>query len=181
MLMKRIALGIAALAVAVFGVQAPAFAHNSLVERLPEKDAALTQAPAEVKQRWLASLKPTAKMTVTGPDGASAIGELKIDGKFMSAPFTGKTSGKYTVAYEVPSDDGHPITGSYGFTLTLPEPEPVKLTQSPTPAASSPAAAATPETKSENTPWLPWIGGAAVAGLVVGGLISFLRNRRQRV
>jgi methionine-rich copper-binding protein CopC len=179
MLMKRLLVGFAVAAVVLLGGQAPAFAHNSLVEAVPAKDAALTEVPPEVKLRWLATLMPASTMKVTDAAGANVIGEVKVDGKFLSAPFTGKTSGKYTVAYEVPSDDGHPITGSYTFTLTLPEP--VKLTESPTPAPTSAAASAqaAPETKSEQTSWFPWVGGAAVAGLLLGGVITLVRNRRK--
>jgi LPXTG-motif cell wall-anchored protein len=57
----------------------------------------------------------------------------------------------------------------------------VKLTESPTPAPTSAAASAqaAPETKSEQTSWFPWVGGAAVAGLLLGGVITLVRNRRK--
>jgi LPXTG-motif cell wall-anchored protein len=33
--------------------------------------------------------------------------------------------------------------------------------------------------KSQETPWFPYIGGAAVAGLAVGALLAFLKKRRE--
>ncbi|GIH08133.1 copper resistance protein C [Rhizocola hellebori] len=180
--MKRLTLIFAAMAGLVLTVASPALAHNTLVKAEPAKDQVMTAAPAEVKLQFLSTLKPATKLTVTGPDGASAIGAVKVEGKFISAPFTATVSGLYTVGYELVSDDGHPVKTSYTFTLQLPPPpqptaEPVRVTEPP--AASSQAVAA-PEKKSNDTPWLPWIGGAAVAGLLVGGLITVLRNRRER-
>jgi len=184
MLMKRLTLMFAAMAGLVLAVASPALAHNTLVEALPAKDASLSAPPAEIKLRFLSALKADTKLTVTGPDSASAIGAVKIDGKFLSAPFTATGGGLYTVTYELVSDDGHPVKNSYTFTLAAPPPptaEPVRATEAPTSSAPTTQAAAAPENKSDDTPWLPWIGGAAVAGLLVGGVISFLRNRRQRV
>ncbi len=180
MLMKRLTLIFAAMAGLVLAVASPALAHNTLVEAQPAKEASLSVPPAEVKLRFLSTLKPNTKLTVTGPDGASAIGTVKVDGKFISAPFTATAGGQYTVGYELVSDDGHPVKSSYTFTLQAPTPtvEPVRATEPPATSAAPSQAVAAPENKSGDTPWLPWIGGAAVAGLLVGGLISFLRNRR---
>jgi methionine-rich copper-binding protein CopC len=183
MLMKRLTLIFAAMAGLVLAVASPALAHNTLVKADPAKDQIVSAAPAEVKLQFLSTLKPDTKLTVTGPDGASAIGAVKVEGKFISAPFTATTGGLYTVGYELVSDDGHPVKNTYTFTLQGPPPplattnDVVRATES---SASSPAAVAAPENKSDDTPWLPWIGGAAVAGLLVGGLITVLRNRRER-
>ncbi len=187
MLMKRLTLIFAAVAGLVLAVASPALAHNTLVEAMPAKDASLSAPPAEIKLRFLSALKADTKLAVTGPDSASAIGAVKIDGKFLSAPFTATGSawkgGLYTVTYELVSDDGHPVKNSYTFTLAAPPTptaEPVRATEAPTTSAPATQAVAVPENKSDDTPWLPWIGGAAVAGLLVGGLITFLRNRRER-
>jgi hypothetical protein len=141
----------------------------------------MSAPPPEVRLQFLSALKPDTKLTVTGPDGASAIGAVKVEGKVISAPFSATAGGVYTVAYELISDDGHPVKSTYTFALAAPlQPttEAVRETQAPTVPASQPVAA--PENKSDDTPWLPWIGGAAVAGLLVGGLITFLRNRSER-
>jgi copper resistance protein C len=177
MVMKRLALAIAAAAVG-FAVLwgSPASAHNTLVEAVPAKDAALTEPPTEVRLRFLAELKPDTKLAVTDAQGASAIGEATVDGKTISAPFTGTGSGSYTVAYELVSADGHPVKSSYTFTLQLAQ-APV-VAESSAPPSAPPAQAVAPENKAQSTPWFPYIGGAAAAGLVVGGIIAFLRRKR---
>lgn len=164
----------------------PAWAHNSLVEATPAKDVTLASPPAQVKLRFLATLKSDGtKLTVTGPDGAAAAGTTAVSGKTVSAPFTGTAGGAYTVAYEVLSQDGHLIKGSYKFTLKTAEsaaasPSAVPSMPAPSSAAPSTVAAAPAADTEQETPWGPWIGGAAVAGLVVGGLISFVRQRRAK-
>lgn len=178
MVMKRIAAAFAVSAVLIALWANPASAHNSLVEASPAKDATLTEAPAEVKLRFLATLKPDTLLTVTDAQGASVIGAATIEGKVISAPFTGTAGGTYTVGYELVSADGHPIKKDYTFTLK-PAAVEVTVTQSPTPAPPAttepPAAAAEQE---QDTPWLPYIGGAALAGLLVGGIIAYLRRNR---
>ncbi|WP_212845368.1 copper resistance CopC family protein [Catellatospora sp. IY07-71] len=183
----RLGGAVAALALALGALllgASPAWAHNSLVEATPAKNATLATPPAQVKLRFLATLKSDGtKLTVTGPDGAAAAGASAVSGKIVSAPFTGTAGGAYTVAYEVLSQDGHLIKGSYKFTLDTAESaaaSPVPSPAAPSAAAPSTVAAAPAADTEEQTPWGPWIGGAAVAGLVVGGLISFVRQRRAR-
>lgn len=188
MLMKRLAQtfavsGVIAVAAALSFLWAnPVWAHNSLVEASPAKEAALTEPPSEVKLRFLASLQPDTKLTVVDAEGESAIGEVTIEGKIISAPFLATAGGVYTVGYELTASDGHTTKKTYTFTVTVEE-EPVVLDPSPTPT-EEPAATATPVAAAsqggEDTPWWPYIGGAALAGLIVGGVITFVRNRSHR-
>lgn len=160
---------------------APALAHNSLVESAPAKDARLAEPPAEVKLRFLSNLDKNTQLTVTDATGASAIGAVTVDGKFLSAPFTGTAPGTYTVTYALISSDGHPVKSSFTFGIDAPpSPSVAPVAQ----ADPSTAPAAEPSTintlpKSQETPWFPYIGGAAVAGLAVGGLLAFLKKRRE--
>lgn len=175
--MKRLALMFAVFAGLLALWPAPALAHNSLVESAPAKDARLAAPPAEVKLRFLSNVDKTAKLVVTDATGASAIGAVTVSGKFLSAPFTATTPGTYTVSYELASSDGHPIKGGFSFGIDAPPSPspsiaPVVQQESPPPAAPIVA-----EAKQE-TPWFPYIGGAAVAGLAVGGLLAFFKRRR---
>ncbi|GHJ45140.1 hypothetical protein Cs7R123_24820 [Catellatospora sp. TT07R-123] len=178
---------VAAVAAALLALVAqPAWAHNSLVSASPAKNAALTAPPAQVTLKFLATLKKDgATLTVTGPDGAVAAGAPAISGKSISAPFTGTAGGAYKVAYEVSSEDGHVVKGSYTFTLAgQASPSPVTesaAVPSASPAAESPSPAPSPaqaQPKSDDAPWWPWIGGAVVAGLLVGGVINLVKRRR---
>lgn len=164
----------------------PAWAHNALVEASPKKDAKLTAAPSAVKLTFLATLKSDGtKLTVTGPDGAAAAGQPAVSGKAVSAPFTGAGAGAYTVAYEVVSKDGHLVKGSYKFTLAVaesaaPSPSPVTESAQAGPSASAAVASTAPVAGTDSgDPWWPWVGGAAVAGILVGGLINLVKKRRE--
>lgn len=174
--MKRLAITIVScVGLFVFGWAQPALAHNTLVDAVPAKEATLTEAPAGVKLTFLQALKPDTKLTVTDATGASAIGPATVDGKVVSAPFTGTSGGVYTVGYELLSEDGHPVKNSYTFTLQLPTP----TTQAPAPAPESAAAVAPTSADDESgPPWLPYILGAAVAGFLLGGLIVWFRRKR---
>lgn len=171
MLMRRLACTIAAVTGLFVLWPAPVLAHNSLVEAVPAKDTALAELPAEVSLRFLATLKPDTTLTVTDAQGAGAIGPVTITGKVISAPFIGTAGGVYTVGYGVTADDGHVADNSYTFTVQAKGKtgSPAVLTVTPVPV---------PLPKKSETPWLPYIGGAAVAGLLVGGLIAFLRRNR---
>jgi len=181
MRMKRLALVFAALTglLALWG--APALAHNSLVEAAPAKDARLAQPPAEVKLRFLSNLASNTQLAVTGPAGASAIGPVTVAGKFLSAPFTATAPGTYTVTYELTSSDGHVVKNSYTFTIDAPPPPPSPTTAPAAQVETSapPAAAPVAVEEPKGTPWFPYIGGAAIAGLAVGGVIAFLKRRRE--
>ncbi|HZM81669.1 MAG TPA: copper resistance CopC family protein [Candidatus Limnocylindrales bacterium] len=179
--MKRLAL----MFVVVAGLLAlwctPALAHNSLVESAPAKDARLAAPPAEVKLRFLSNVDKSAKLMVIDAAGASAIGAVSVDGKFLSAPFTATAPGTYTISYELASSDGHPIKGSFSFGIDAPPAPPTPSAAPVAQAEPTPtglAEAAPPTKKDRETPWFPYIGGAAIAGLAVGGLLAFIKRRR---
>ncbi|MEU8815366.1 copper resistance CopC family protein [Actinoplanes sp. NPDC048796] len=184
-LTSRLALALVA-TVAVLLPGAPAWAHNSLAEASPAKNATLKKAPESVKLRFLQKLNPTATtITITGaaPVTASA---PKIEGATGTITFDPLPNGEYTVAYDVVSKDGHPVKGSYKFTVTAPAPvaatsaptapSPSPVTSSPAAAAPAPTALVSDEDSSSSTLWLV----AAIAGalLVAGGVIVTLRRRR---
>jgi len=87
-------------------------------------------------------------------------------------------SGAYTVAWRVVADDGHPVTGTFGFTLAL--------GASATPSATAtttvtPALAATSSSAAaDSSSALPWVlGGVAVLVLVGAGLGAARALRRR--
>ena len=186
MLMRRFSTGFTAVMVALTAAGSlllwpgSALAHNSLVEAVPAKESVLTAAPAEVTLRFLATLKPDTQLTVTDARGVSAIGAPTVSGKVITAPFTATAGGVYTVGYGLVSADGHAIENTYTFTLQGAAPE---ATAPATPTAKVTTAApelvqATPMPRNEGRRWIVFIGGAAVAGLLTGGVIAFLRRRR---
>lgn len=182
MRMKRLALMFAAMASLLALWQAPALAHNSLVEAVPAKDSRLAQAPAEVRLRFLSALDGNTRLTVTGAAGVSAIGPVTVSGKFLSAPFTATAPGTYTVSYELISSDGHPVKTSYTFAIdapAMPTAAPVAQAEPSSQPASAAAAPPPMDKARQATPWWPYIGGAAAAGLAVGGLLALVKRRRE--
>jgi copper resistance protein C len=183
--------GIAALAALVLTLAgaAPAAAHNSLVGSDPKNGARLAKPPAAVRLTFLSRLSPKTKVTITGPDGTSvAAGPPQFAGAKVTVRLRPGRAGSYTVRYEVPSADGHPVRGKVAFTATAGN-APV-ATASPSGVDPSPTASTPPPTPSPaaGTPSEPDGGGlpaslfvALVVGLAaVGGLLWWARSRRQR-
>lgn len=162
----------------------PALAHTSLVGSDPAEGATVTAAPEVITLTFTDPMEAEfSTVTITGPDGTDAAGNLRSDGAAVAvtvAPLT--ASGRYEIGYRVLSQDGHPVTGTLAFTLDLPP--------SPTgglgPSTAPPAAAAPPPPASAGaaqggatdggTPAWPWLVAALV--LVGGGVGAALRLGR---
>jgi hypothetical protein len=112
-MMKTMMLG-AVLAAALF--------HLKLERSLPAKDAVLATAPTALSL-WYSQTPnlSVTRVTLTGPNGAVATGKPTLASAPKSpvmVPITGAMpAGKYTVNWVTASSDGHPIKGSYGFTV----------------------------------------------------------------
>lgn len=102
-------------------------AHSKLLSSTPAQGVKLKSAPTTVALTFNETLlilkKNTAnRVNVLSPSGESIInGVPHVSGKKITAPLSGEnlTSGKYKVTYRVTSADGHVISGSYTYTLTL--------------------------------------------------------------
>ncbi|MBO3736951.1 copper resistance CopC family protein [Actinoplanes flavus] len=166
----------------------PAWAHNALAEASPAKGATLKESPAEVRLRFLQKLDPDhttitvsdaggAKVTTSAPTVKGAIGSVTIGQPLAN--------GVYTVAYQVVSTDGHPVKGSYEFTVDDPAPPAESPSPSPSAAAPAPAATTTSATsppllaaeESSNTTVYGLVAGIAVAVAAVAAFL-FIRRRK---
>jgi methionine-rich copper-binding protein CopC len=157
---------LAALIFAVLMLAAPtASAHTVLTSTDPAADSTVNAGPSRVSATFNETLQPTfVAMTVVGPDG-----NLWSQGDAVVQDATASVglrplgpSGRYTVNYRVTSDDGHVVSGSWSFTVTVPS------TGTPGPAVQSPEPGG-------RIPLWPFIVGAAV--LVIGAAIWGLRRR----
>ncbi|MER7164713.1 copper resistance CopC family protein [Micromonospora sp. NPDC000207] len=163
----------------------PAAAHNSFTGSDPKDGAILAEAPQEVELRFLSSVSNRSEITVTGPDGTSAAaGEPTFDGKTVTVPVQPGPAGEYTVAFSVPSADGHRVRGEVTFTVTTgvtPEASPsAEPSVEPSPSAE-PAASPVPAADASDdggSGWLWALGGVALVGALVAGLL--LRRRAAR-
>jgi copper resistance protein C len=142
-----------------------AWAHAVRIAADPVPDASVTTGPARVSATFNEQLQTTfAAMTVVGPDGNLwSEGPPEVQGAMVSVAVRplGPT-GSYTVNYRVTSADGHVVSGSWSFTLT------VAGNGAPGPSASAGAA-------DNGLPVWPFLAGAAL--LIAGGAAWTLRRR----
>lgn len=118
-------------------VGAPAAsAHAARIASDPAEHAALSTSPPRVSATFNEALQPAfANMTVVGPDhNLWSQGDPTVAGAVISVGVRPLgPAGTYTVNYRVTSADGHVVSGSWAFNLT------VAGSGTPGPAASSSA------------------------------------------
>lgn len=144
-----------------------AAAHATRVATDPVENTELSQAPQKVSAMFNEALQPQfAAMTVVGPDGNLwSTGDPQVDGAVISVGVRPLgPSGTYTVNYRVTSADGHVVSGSWSFQLT------VASTGTPGPSAS------TTNPSGDGIPVWPFVVAAGV--IVLAG--AFWAVRRQR-
>jgi copper resistance protein C len=176
---------------------APALAHTRLQSSDPADGTSTATGPQRVSLVFNEPMQAGfATVTLIGPDGtAYQSGEVTADGGTVSvglAPLG--PAGRYEIGYRVVSEDGHPVTGSVGFTLTAPGPAaaapvaaapvPAAPAATPAPAPASAAAPAPVPAQAQvgagdddgGTPVWPWIAGGVL--LVAIGAVAALRLGR---
>jgi methionine-rich copper-binding protein CopC len=170
------------------GGTAPAWAHNSLTGAEPARNAVLDRAPDEIRLTFLQKPDPSA-VTVELADAAQrpvAVGRPTVDGNAGVVSITTPLdNGVYTVTYRVVSRDGHPVRGSYRFTVDDPAAASTEPT-TPAPAAPASSAAAHPAVRQvagssdDSGSSVAWLAAAGALSVVVGLSIAVLRRRASR-
>lgn len=165
-----------------------AAAHTELLTSTPNGNTTLARLPERIKLTFSdAMTQKYAKIAVTAPDGkAAAAGDPDVTGKDVTLALdTGSPSGKYTVGYRVVSADGHPVSGSYTFTVEQASSSPSPSHSAPK-SESTPAAQAAPASEPDSTEGrssgagvsaLAGVGGLVVIGAGVGAYV--MRRRRE--
>ncbi|MCX5270075.1 copper resistance CopC family protein [Streptomyces virginiae] len=177
------------LSAALLWAGAPAAsAHTDLTSSTPADGATLDALPLSIGLTFSDDMSQEyAKVALTAPDGTPAgTGEPRVDGKSASlAVKPGLPSGRYTVGYRVVSADGHPVSGSYSFTVRAAAPAaPSPTPSSPTPSAEADAAAASPaptpsaRSSSDGVGSGLVIGVLLVAGTCAGAAVLVARRRK---
>jgi methionine-rich copper-binding protein CopC len=155
-------------AMALFGAPV-ASAHAARIAAEPAENAALTTGPQRVSATFNEQMQPEfAAMTVVGPDGNLwSSGDPQVQGAVLSIGVRPLgPAGTYTVNYRVTSADGHPVSGSWTFRLT------VAATGTPGPSA---AESAEPSGGDGGIPVWPFLLAGAV---IIGGGILWAARRR---
>lgn len=143
-----------------------ASAHTALTATDPAADSSLSAGPARVTATFNEELQPTfAAMTVVGPDGNLwSAGEAEVRGATVSVAVRPLgPAGQYTANYRVTSADGHVVSGSWSFTVTVA-------------GSGQPGPAVQPPEPAEQIPLWPLAIGATA--LIAGALLWALRHRR---
>ncbi|OBB85096.1 copper resistance protein CopC [Mycobacterium colombiense] len=166
--MRRLALGACVGVMFVIAtLTAPAAgAHATRVSTDPAADAVLAAGPQRVSATFNEQLQTTfAAMTVVGPDGnVWSTGEPAVQGAVVGIGLRALgPAGTYTVNYRVTSADGHVVSGSWSFRLTVPG------TGTPGPPAAGPDGGGA-------LPVWPFV--AVAVALVAGGGWWAARRRR---
>jgi methionine-rich copper-binding protein CopC len=155
------------LAMAAMAGSGVASAHATRIATDPADSAALAQGPQTVSATFNEKLQPQfAAMTLVGPDGNLwSIGDPKVEGAIVTVGVRPLgPAGTYTVNYRVTSADGHVVSGSWSFRLT------VAGAGTPGP----PASATGPS--SDGVPAWPFF--IAVVMIVAAGAVWAVRRRR---
>jgi len=203
---RRLPAAVAAVVAALFLLTVagapPAAAHDRLVSSDPADGATVETLPAALTLTYSAEPMDAGDGTavaVAAPSGADVTaGDPVIEGANVSVPLAeAAEAGVYTVTWRVVSSDGHPIDGSFSFTVDTPStPLPTaEPTQTPdATVAPAPSDEATPETTATSDPLdgtpadgdsftrnLPWIIGglllAALGGAAIATLVARTRRR----
>ena len=184
--MKRIITVLAVAAVWLLLGIVPAQAHSELVSSTPTADSVLDTPPQNVELVFNQKVQNTfVTVTVVGTDGQQWGNSTPVvAGERLTAGIEARIPpGVYTVGYRVVSEDGHPITGSYPFTVSA-APGPADAEPGPAEAAAAtPASSAigmtAPQTSNGAPMVLPILGGIVVL-LFVGGIVLVLRGERRK-
>lgn len=183
-------LGLVGFAVAGTWASAPASAHDQLIGSSPAADAVLDAAPSDVTLTFNADVLPISP-TIIVRDAAGAVvvdAEPTVSGAVVSTPLPADLPpGTYAVVWRVVSTDGHPIEGTFAFTIAgaaPPPPAPGEPTTAPTtsePAAT--AASPTPETDDDAdaagmSSFVPLALAVGAAGAVGAAALLTVRRRR---
>ncbi|MFC8848032.1 MULTISPECIES: copper resistance protein CopC [unclassified Micromonospora] len=169
----------AVLTVLLLAPASPAAAHNSLLAATPAQDARLTAAPTAVTLRFLERLNPEFTTIVLSDAGRQKVptGAPAVDGAAGTVTIDQPlANGTYTVAYRVVSTDGHPVQGSYRFTVDDPAAPAASTAAAGTAAPASPVSAAGATDDGPSVALLA--AGAAVVVAVAGAAVLLFRRRR---
>jgi methionine-rich copper-binding protein CopC len=118
---RRVAAILAAV-ISVLAVQhataCPAAAHAELATSEPAPGSTVRNAPASIRLTFTEAVAQPAAVAVRGPDGrTTSTGDADIADTDVTQALDDAGPGRYTVAYQVTSVDGHPIEGVVEFTV----------------------------------------------------------------
>ena len=161
----------------------PASAHDELVGSEPAASSTVTALPTRVVLHFgEPPLAGGSAIVVRDPAGTSATtGTAVVSGSDVSIDLVALTvAGTYTVSWRTVAGDGHPITGTFAFTVPaslLPAPPTATPTPTPTSSGAGAAPSASPTAGSSSSGAVPWLLGALAVLVGAGVVVALLRRR----
>jgi methionine-rich copper-binding protein CopC len=159
----------------------PASAHNVLRSTSPADGSSVERVPAEVVLTFdEPALAMGTGLVVTGPAGPVQSGSARlVDNTVAQSIRPDAPAGTYTVQWRVTSADGHPVSGTFGFTAS-------QLgggTAAGSGSSPNGPSSALPSAGSETAPGRPppgWLWPVVAVMLLASALVSALIARRRR-
>lgn len=121
LLLRGILLGLVLPVLLVTGFGAgPASAHAALVGSDPEDGTTLASSPTSITLEFNENVAQRAFVAVTAPDGTQVpVSTVSATDNTVTAKIAvGDQKGRYSASYRVVSADGHPVTGTFTYTVT---------------------------------------------------------------
>jgi methionine-rich copper-binding protein CopC len=185
---------LAVLALAVAGVAASASAasaHATLESTSPRAGAVVQGPLTAVRLTFDEAVSTPAFIAVTGPQGRVDTGQTRVDSAVVSVGLKESLpAGRYTVAFRVVSDDGHPVESTFAFQVkaaaaasSAPSASGGQVASAPSASAvPAPAAAAAvaPKATSGQDHGGHWFMGVAGVAMVLAGAGALVWERRHR-
>jgi len=182
----------------VWGLAAPAHAHNYLESSTPKAGETLTALPKDFMITTNGTLLNIdgngAGFALQVTDGAGQYfgdGCVTVEGQRMSTTAALGAAGAYTVTWQVLSTDGHTVSDNYGFTWQPPTGFTPSSGSSTVPDCNGTSAVNTKPAPDSNTTGAQtvdtgtlstvlWIGGALLAAAAAVILTFVLTGRRRK-
>ncbi|GII83603.1 copper resistance protein C [Sphaerisporangium siamense] len=149
---------------------APASAHNVLTGSDPEDGARFSAMPGHATLSFDQSVRADfAQVALTSPGGVVAKLTVRVaDNDVIATLPASAAPGDYVIGYQILSNDGHPVTGKIGFTVTGAASAAPVAPQSPAAQASPAGTVAVSSVPPANNGG--WVWGLLVAALLLSGL-----------
>ncbi|GAA3795011.1 copper resistance CopC family protein [Cellulomonas soli] len=140
------------LAAGSLGAATNASAHDQLLSTSPADGEVVTTAPTALTLEFSDDVLDLSSAVVLTPAGGTAVElAVTVDGPTVTAALPADLpSGAYAVAWRVVSADGHPIEGTFAYTVDDPARPAAVATPTPTPTPT-PTATPTPEASPSDT------------------------------
>lgn len=173
----RIMLGAAAVALAsVLATAAPASAHTSLTSADPAKGATVA-SPRQIRLTFADPVRFTGVVVLDAHGGHHESGRSQAVDNHVTEAIAGVlASGVYTVGWRVVAPDGHPVTGTYTFTVKGGGAPAASTSAAPGAPSGTARPAAGADQKGSSAGWW-WIGLVVLVLALAGGGVAFARRR----